>query len=206
MAMTEQRAGAVASGFSGRERVENAAYDLFSRHGVRFVGVDTVISEANVAKMTLYRNFHSKDELILAFLRRREEIWTNGWVRAETRRRAGTPIDQLLAVFELFDEWFRRPDFEGCAFITTMVEYSDRSNVVRKASVEHLAEIRAMLRQLATEAGLAGPDDFARQWHLLMEGSIISALAGDPEAALRARELGVLLLRSQGVPGDAMHD
>ncbi|MDT7776852.1 MAG: hypothetical protein QOC67_5776, partial [Pseudonocardiales bacterium] len=72
---------------SGRERVERAAYDLFSRRGVRAVGVDTVISEANVAKMTLYRNFDSKDELILAFLRRRELLWTNGWVRAEATRR-----------------------------------------------------------------------------------------------------------------------
>lgn len=184
---------------SGRERVERAAYDLFSRRGVRAVGVDTVISAANVAKMTLYRNFDSKDELILAFLRRREELWTNGWVRAEATRRGTTPRDQLLAIFEIFDEWFRAPDFEGCAFITTMLEFADRSSPVRQASVAHLAEIRGFLRELATAAGAPDPDAFARQWHILMKGSIIAAGEGDPEAALRARELGLLLLRERGM-------
>ena len=72
---------------SGRERVMRAAYELFSRQGTRTVGVDAVISEAGVAKMTLYRNFASKDDLILAFLERRETLWTMGWVRAESQRR-----------------------------------------------------------------------------------------------------------------------
>jgi len=184
---------------SGRERVERAAYDLFSRRGVRAVGVDTVISEANVAKMTLYRNFDSKDELILAFLRRRELLWTNGWVRAEATRRGSTPTERLLAIFEIFDEWFHEPDFEGCAFITTMLEFADRDSSVRQASVAHLAEIRGFLRELATDAGAADPDSFARQWHILMKGSIIAAGEGDTEAAMRARELGVLLLRERGL-------
>jgi AcrR family transcriptional regulator len=184
---------------SGRERVERAAYDLFSRRGVRAVGVDTVISEANVAKMTLYRNFDSKDDLILAFLRRREELWTNGWVRAESTRRGSTPTERLLAIFEIFDEWFHEPDFEGCAFITTMLEFSDRDSPVRQASVAHLAGIRGFLRELATEAGAPDPDSFARQWHILMKGSIIAAGEGDTEAAMRARELGQLLLRERGL-------
>ena len=62
---------------SGRERVSRAAYDLFSREGVRSVGVDAVIARAGAAKMTLYRNFPSKDDLILEFLRRREQLWTH---------------------------------------------------------------------------------------------------------------------------------
>jgi AcrR family transcriptional regulator len=187
------------SAASGRERVERAAYDLFSRRGVRAVGVDTVISEANVAKMTLYRNFDSKDDLILAFLRRREELWTTGWVRAEATRRGNTARERLLAIFEIFDEWFREPEFEGCAFITTMLEFADRSSQVRQASVSHLAEIRAFLRELAAAAGAPDPDGFARQWHILMKGSIIAAGEGDTEAALRARELGLLLLRERGL-------
>ena len=63
---------------SGRERVVRAAYDLFSRQGTRAVGVDAVIGAARVAKMTLYRNFASKDDLILAYLERREQLWTHG--------------------------------------------------------------------------------------------------------------------------------
>lgn len=179
---------------SGRERVEHAAYELFSRRGVRGVGVDTVISEANVAKMTLYRNFGSKDDLVLAFLRRREELWTRGWLCAEARRRGGTPARQLLAIFEMFDEWFRAPDFEGCVFLTTMLEHPDRDSPVRQASIAHLAEIRLFLHQLATEAGAADPEGFARQWQLLMEGAIVAAVQGDHGAARSAGELAELLL------------
>jgi AcrR family transcriptional regulator len=198
--MAAQEAQPVPAGTaSGRERIERAAYGLFSRRGVRAVGVDTVISEASVAKMTLYRNFDSKDDLVLAFLRRREELWTKRWVRAEATRRGETPQRRLLAIFEIFDEWFREPGFEGCAFITTMLEFADRSSPVRQASVSHLAEIRTFLRELAAAAGAPDPDGFARQWHILMKGSIIAAGEGDTEAALRARELGELLLRERGM-------
>lgn len=186
---------------TGRERVMRAAYDLFSREGVRSVGVDTVIAEAGVAKMTLYRNFPSKDDLVLAFLRRREERWTHGWVEQEILRRADTPAGRLLAVFEIFDEWFHRPDFEGCAFVTILLEMNAETNSIRSACVEHLANIRSILRGLAEEAGIADPDGFSRQWHILMKGSIVSAGEGDVDAARRAREMGTLLLRKHGLPG-----
>jgi AcrR family transcriptional regulator len=187
---------------SGRERVMRAAYDLFSRQGTRTVGVDAVISEAGVAKMTLYRNFASKDDLILAFLERRETLWTVGWVRAESQRRGNTPVQRLLAIFEIFGEWFARPDFEGCSFITTLLEVTNRDSAVRQASVLHLANIRGYLCELATEAGVADPDAFARQWHILMKGSIIAGAEGDTQAADRARELGILLLNKHGLASE----
>ncbi|MGH3694894.1 MAG: TetR/AcrR family transcriptional regulator [Pseudonocardiaceae bacterium] len=184
---------------SGRERVVRAAYDLFSRHGTRAVGVDAVIGEAGVAKMTLYRNFASKDDLILAFLERREVLWTYGWVRAESQRRGDGPAQRLLAIFELFGEWFAQPDFEGCSFITTLLEVTNRDSPVRQASVQHLANIRSYLCELASQAGVADPDSFARQWHILMKGSIVAAAEGDTQAAARARELGILLLKHHGI-------
>src|SRR6195952_3288931 len=110
---------------SGRERISRAAYELFSREGVRAVGVDAVIARAGTAKMTLYRNFPSKDDLILDFLRRRERLWTEEWLQRESRLRGERPQDQLLAIFDLFSEWFARPDFEGCAFLTTMMTVND---------------------------------------------------------------------------------
>jgi AcrR family transcriptional regulator len=184
---------------SGRERVARAAYDLFSRYGTRSVGVDAVIGEAGVAKMTLYRHFASKDELTLTFLQRREMLWTYGWVQAESQCRGDTPAQRLLAIFEIFGEWFARSDFEGCSFITVLLEVTSPNSPVRQASVQHLANIRSYLCGLAAQAGVADPDSFARQWHILMKGSIIAATEGDTHAAARARELGILLLHQHGI-------
>jgi len=184
---------------SGRERILDAAYDLFSRAGVRAVGVDTITAEAAVAKMTLYRNFASKNDLALAFLALREERWTVGWVQGEVLRRADTPAGQLLAIFEIFSEWFAREDFEGCAFVTSLLEFENRADPVRQACVTHLANIRAFVCELATQAGVEHPERFAVQWHILMKGSIVAAHEGDRDAALAARELGMLLLERYGV-------
>jgi AcrR family transcriptional regulator len=149
--------------------------------------------------MTLYRNFTSKNDLAVAFLELREERWTRGWVQAEVRRRADTPAGQLLKVFEIFGEWFARDDFEGCAFVTSLLEFDDLTDPVRRACVEHLATIRAFLCELATEAGVEDPPSFAAQWHILMKGSIVARHEGDRQAAFRARELGELLLARHGI-------
>ena len=130
---------------AARERILDAAYDLFSRHGVKAVGVDRIVAESGVAKMTLYRHFSSKDDLVIAFLERREERWTNAWLRAEVESRGSTGSERLLAIFDVFDEWFRRPGFEGCSFINVLLEFDDPAHPVRKASVVHLANIRSFL-------------------------------------------------------------
>lgn len=179
---------------SARDRILASAYELFSRNGVRAVGIDEVIRRAEVAKATLYRHFSSKDELVLAFLQRREQLWTKEWVEAEARRRGATPEEQLLVIFDLFDEWFRREDFEGCSFMNVLLEMNDRTTLVGRASAEHLANIRAFIRELATEAGLRKPKQFAHSWHILMKGSIVAAGEGDTEAAKRAQAMGRLLI------------
>jgi AcrR family transcriptional regulator len=181
----------------GRERILETAYELFSRHGTRAVGVDRIVAEAGAAKMTLYRNFASKDELIVAFLDVREQRWTRGWLQAEVEARATDPAERLLAIFDVFGEWFGQADFEGCSFINVMLEIDDREDVARAASVRHLSIIREFLAGLATEAGIADPDAFARQWHILMKGSIVAAAEGDDHAAARAREMGELLLAAR---------
>lgn len=184
---------------SGRERIGRAAYELFSRDGTQSVGIDAVIARAGTAKMTLYRNFTSKDELILDFLRRREQLWTREWLQTEAERRGATPAARLLAIFDVFGEWFASTDFDGCAFLTAMIEVKDPASPVRLASVEHLANIRAFVAEHAADAGIADTDAFARQWHILMKGSIMAAHEGDAHAGSRARQLGVLLLRSHGI-------
>jgi AcrR family transcriptional regulator len=184
---------------STRERIDRSAYELFSRHGIRSVGVDTVSARSGVAKMTLYKHYPSKNDLALAFLRRREELWTRSWLQQEVERRARTPAGRLLAAFDVFDEWFRRPNFEGCSFIKVLFEHSDKGHPVRKAAEGHLATIRAFLRQLAKDGGVRGADAFARQWQMVMMGSIVAASAGDKDAARRGKEMGLLLLAREGI-------
>jgi AcrR family transcriptional regulator len=184
---------------TARERILDTAYELFSRHGTRAVGVDRIIAECGIAKMTLYRNFASKDDLILAFLDRRDEMWTRAWLQAEAQRRGATPAERLLAIFDTFGAWFAREDFEGCSFINVMLEVVEPDSPVRQATVAHLEAIRAFVRSLAEDAGIEDADAFARQWHILMKGSIVSAAEGDLEAASRAKELGVLLLEHHGI-------
>jgi AcrR family transcriptional regulator len=186
---------------TGRERVLEAAYDLFSRQGVRAVGVDRILSEAGVAKMTLYRNFASKEALALAFMELREERWTHAWLRDEIERRGATPRERLLAIFDVFGEWFAREDFEGCAFISILLELSDPADPVRSSAIKHLANIRSIVGELAREAGVEDIDDFARKWHILMKGSIVAATEGDRDAATRAQEMGALLLEASTAPG-----
>ncbi len=184
---------------TGRERILTAAYDLFSRSGIRAVGVDTITDEAEVAKMTLYRNFHGKNGLALAFLELRRERWFEGWVQAETEARAASPTSRLLAIFEILTEWFEPDDFEGCPFVRSLLEFEDPGDPVRQACVEHLAGIRAYLCDLASAAGALEPARFAAQWHILINGAIIAAHEGDRDAAMKARELGSLLLEHEGL-------
>jgi AcrR family transcriptional regulator len=171
-----------------RERILESAYALFSRRGVRGVGIDEVIADAGVAKATLYAHFPSKDDLVLAFLERREERWTFAYVATEARRRGTDPEEQLLAIFDLFDEWFRRDDFEGCSFIKLLLELG-AEHAAGRASVHYLGNIRSIVKGLAQEAGLHDSDEFARSCQLLMEGSIVAAAAGDADAAQRAQAM-----------------
>jgi AcrR family transcriptional regulator len=181
-----------------REKVLRTAYELFSRRGTRAVGVDTIIATADVAKMTFYRYFHTKDDLVLAFLRRREALWTQAWLETEIKSRSETARGRLLAIFDVFHEWFQRDDFEGCSFVNVLLEVTETEHPVRRASAMHLANIRGILAELAEGAGVADPEDFARKWHILMKGSIIAAVEGDRDAARLAQSLGKLLLGGQG--------
>ena len=107
--------------------------------------------------MSMYRHFRSKNDLILAVIERRGLVWTEGWVQAETARRATDPAERLLAIFDIFDEWFRQPGFEGCTFVNMLLEVTDRDNAVHQASRDHLRLIREFVRGLAEAAGVARP-------------------------------------------------
>ena len=176
-----------------RERLLSAAYDLFAANGVGQIGVDTILAEAGCAKASLYSNFESKVDLAIAFLDRREKLWTRDWLEAEISRRANRPEERLLAIFDVFDSWFHKRTFEGCSFINVLLE-SQRNSPIRHAAAVHLSKIRAIVRDLAKDAQLEKPEKFAQVWHMLMKGSIVSACEGNRNAAREAKDAAQLIL------------
>ena len=187
---------------TARERILTTAYRLFTRRGIRAVGNDEVIAVSGVAKATLYRHFPSKNDLVLAVLQRREELWTLGLVEQQSRLRGETPEEQLLAIFDVFHDWFqKREDFDGCSFINVLLELG-AAHPAGQASIQYLDNIRTMVRERAEAAGLVDVDNFARSWHILMKGSIIAAAEGDLQAAQRAQAMGRSLIERHRPPAD----
>ncbi len=186
-----------------RERIVAAAYELFTRRGVRDVDIDEVSARASVTSETLRELFASKDDLVIAVLRRREELWTFALIEEQSRKRGATPLEQLLAVFDVFDEWFGTDDFDACTFINVLLEMG-ADHPIGRAGIEHLGTIRDIVRTRAESADLTDPDNFARSWHILMKGAIISAAEGDQLAAQRAKRMGRLLIDCHRPPAIAM--
>jgi AcrR family transcriptional regulator len=182
-----------------RERLLDTAYELFSRRGIRGVGVEEVIEHAGVAKATLYRHFASKDDLVLAFLERRHQHWTDDIQQAQTRHSDGGPEQRLLAIFDVLDERFHSTEFDAYLFFNALVEMG-ADHPAGRASVRHVEHIRSIVRQLADEAGLRDTDDFARSWHILMKGSVIAAAEGDPDAAEHAKAMARSLIERHRQP------
>lgn len=176
-----------------RGRILAVAYELFSRRGVRDVGVNELIERSGVAKATFYRHFPSKDALVLAFLEQRDQLWTVDAIVGQAKLRGTTPTEQLLAIFDVFGDWFLRDDFEACSFINILLEMGP-AHPLGLASIDYLARIRGHVQALAEQAGLDRPEDFARSWHILMKGSIVSATEGDTHAAKRAQQMAGWLI------------
>ena len=195
---TRKRKAPIARGESVRRRIDEAAYRLFSRNGIRAVGVDTICAESGVAKMTLYRHYPAKEDLALSFLRQRTQLFSRPW-QQDVERRARSPEGRLLAVFDALADWFRKKDYAGCPVVKALLESEDRGDPVRKGTLDYFAELRDFLQQLAEQAGLSEPEAVARQWMILIKGAVVVACAGDRGAAMRAKELAAALLVSKGL-------
>ncbi|ORV83104.1 TetR family transcriptional regulator [Mycobacterium interjectum] len=181
-------------GSSARERILTAAYELFSRRGIRAVGTDEVIERAGVARATLYRHFATKDDLVLAVLQRREQVWTHGLIEEQSRQRGATPEEQLLAIFDVMHDWFQlRDGYEGCSFINVLLELG-ADHPAGQACIVHIDHVRDIVRQRAVAAGLVDVEEFASSWHILMKGAIVLAAVGDVDAARRARKMAGALI------------
>jgi AcrR family transcriptional regulator len=177
---------------SARERLLAAANELFYNEGVHTVGIDRVIEQAGVAKASLYNTFGSKDELVRAYLDNRMTSVTERLTQAVERY--DTPRERLLAVFEGEGELFAQPGYRGCAFARASAE-SHPGDLAEQAADGYRAWVRALLTDLATQAGVPEPEVLARQLHLLYEGAGQAArMERNPSAAGAARTAAATLL------------
>jgi AcrR family transcriptional regulator len=168
MRKTEPRTVMMAS--VARERILQAVDDLFYQEGVRAVGVDAVIERAGVNKMSLYRNFGSKDELIAAYLEERNrQYWA--WWDGVMQRHGPDAYRQLYGLFEELQARTSRKGYRGCPFVNIASELSDASHPARRVVASNKRELKQRLRALAEAAGAKAPDALADSLMLLMEGA-----------------------------------
>jgi AcrR family transcriptional regulator len=189
---------------SKKEHLVETAVKLFGRFGFHATGIDKILQEAGVARMTLYKHFRSKDELILAALRRRDEQFRI-WFKSAIEKTGGTPAERLLASFDALDEWFAGKafagvPFTGCSFINATAEFSETNHPVHQLAAEHKRLILEYLRLLASSAGARDPDGLAWSISLLHEGAIVTAqVSSDPRAAQGAKEIARTVMAQHGI-------
>lgn len=153
-----------------KDRIFQAASDLFYRKGIQAVGVDAIAEEASTTKMSLYRHFSSKDELVAAWLRDKTAAFNATW---EEIRKAhpGDPRAQLHAFFVRVAEYCADPSSRGCPAANAAVELTDPNHPARKIIDDHKAMVRAEIGKVCGELGIANPRDLGDALFLLMEGA-----------------------------------
>lgn len=158
---------------SGRARLLHVAIELFYLHGFQAVGIDRIITEAGVTKTTFYKHFESKDDLLIAAIKQRDE-WESQAINAAIQKLAGDdPQARLLAFFDVFHEWFNSPDFHGCQFINAAAEFPNPHDPVHVIAATLKRRNRDLFRDLARAAGIADAESFADQYTALVEGTLI---------------------------------
>jgi AcrR family transcriptional regulator len=162
-----------------RERILETAQRLFYRDGFRAVGIDTIIAEAGVAKMSLYRHFPSKDDLIVAYLEEsNRQLWE--WLDGAVAD-LDDPKEKLIGMFDAIEKLATSPECLGCTFQGTAAEFPDRDHPGHQVALAHKHTVRDRFAQLADEARLRDPNRLADQLHLLMDGAWVAARMYGPD-------------------------
>jgi AcrR family transcriptional regulator len=156
-----------------KDKVFQTAARLFYQNGYRAIGVDTLAAESGIGKMTLYRHYPSKDDLIVAYLKDSDELfWSNF---EEITKDAPTPREKLLTFFQSLQDYVKTPACYGCPFLNVATEYPEADYPGHQVAVEHKQSVRARFRQLAKEAGAKKPEVLADQLFLLMDGAYMAS-------------------------------
>jgi AcrR family transcriptional regulator len=176
-----------------RERLLTVAAELFYRHGIRAVGVEAIAEAAGTNKMTLYRHFPSKDELVAEYLRQAAGEADRCW-HAYERAHPGDPLAQIRAWLAEMADHLANPGERGCALANAAVELPDKAHPARRVIEDYKVALRNRLIDLCRRAGLSDPEMLADELHLLLEGARVTA------QSVGADGLGARLMRM----GEAM--
>lgn len=185
---------------TGKARLVHVAIELFYSHGFQAVGMDRILDAAGVTKTTFYKHFESKDDLIMAAIRQRDEWEMQAWTKAVQKMAGDDPKQKLLAFFDVLDLWFNSPDFYGCQFINAAAEFPNPHDPVHKVAAEHKRKTRDFFRDLAAEAGAGDPECFADRYTALVEGTLVLRQVHDRNDAARVIKPAVENLIAQDLP------
>jgi AcrR family transcriptional regulator len=161
------------TGPRARDRIFAAAKEMFYRQGIRAVGVESIVAAAGATKMSLYRSFPSKDDLVVAYLKDRDALYWQWWNEIMDSHK-GDPRAQLRALTESVATRTSRPSYRGCPFTNAATEFPEAEHPGREISAENKRELRARLRGLAAAIGVRDPAVLADQLFLLIEGAYAS--------------------------------
>ena len=172
-----------------RDSIINSSLELFYGDGIKGTEVSRVIERAGVSESSFYQNFSSKEDLVLAFLHKRHDIWM-GWFTKEVEARLARPGAQLEVIADVLQSWFEDPKFRGCAFINTVAEGGKFDSEPFAIAREHKEGLRQFLEDIARKLKHPKPELTASAAVLVIEGAIVRAqMTGDAHEAYNARLL-----------------
>jgi AcrR family transcriptional regulator len=172
-----------------RDHIVNTSLEIFYRDGIRGTDLNQIIEGAGISKLSFYQSFKSKDDLVLAFLQKRHEVWM-AWFTREVEIRLSNPGAGLEVIAEVLQSWFEDPKFRGCAFINTVAEGGKFDSEPFTIAREHKEELKRFLKTAATKLNFFEPEMAASAAVMVIEGAIVRAqMTGDSSEAHNARLL-----------------
>jgi AcrR family transcriptional regulator len=186
-----------------RARLVQMAFEMFGRNGFHGVGLDRIIKEAGVSKQTFYNHFESKDDLVLAVLTHRHEAESKVLGDLMLSLGGDTPRGRLYAILDALDAWMNEPDWRGCIFMTAAAEFPMHTDPAHQSAAAHSKASQEAIQYLATLARARDPELLARQFAILIAGTIACRhTTGDERCAETAKCVAHKLLDEQ-LPADS---
>lgn len=182
-----------------REKILNTATSLFQTQGINSTGVDTIVAVAGTTKMTLYKYFRSKENLILEVLEKGHQDFQD-WLNDKLNSSSKKPSEKLQKLFEFIEEWVTSPDFHGMGFIKASAEFPSEENPVHQLSSEQSRQFRQYISSLASDADIQDADGLALQLSLLFEGAVQAEQMKRGSGALKYAKKAAKILIDDALP------